>query len=71
MLLQWMSLLIQIQMSIRMWPQLPIPQVDIAPLLDFQNIQPVIPLPEDEIQVEDLLGFVGNNGNNLHEGDFF
>lgn len=48
--------------------QLPIPQVDIAPLPEFQNIEPVIPLPEDEVQLQYLLGFAGNmhpdNGEN-------
>lgn len=54
---------------------IPIPQVDIAPLPGFQNIEPAIPLPEDEIHIEDLLGLDGNNSpqnadfyHNLHVG---
>lgn len=40
---------------------LPIPQVEIAPFPDFENLHPMIPLPEYEVQIEDLLGFEGNN----------
>lgn len=38
---------------------LPTPPVEIAPFPDFNNLQPVIPLPEDEIQPDNLLGFDG------------
>jgi hypothetical protein len=37
---------------------LPIEPVQIVPFPDFNNLQPVIPLPVDEIQIADLLGFV-------------
>lgn len=40
---------------------LAIPPVEIVPFPDFNNLQPMIPAPEDEIQVEDLLRCVGNN----------
>lgn len=37
----------------------PIPLIGIVPFLDFNNLEPMI--PEDEIHVKDLLGYVGNN----------
>lgn len=40
---------------------LAMPPVEIVPFPDFNNLQPMIPAPEDEIQVEDLLRYVGNN----------
>lgn len=40
---------------------LPIPPVEIMPFLDFNNLQPLMPL---EIQPEDLMGF-DDNGHPL------
>jgi hypothetical protein len=37
---------------------LPIPPVEIAPIPDFNNLQPMIP---HEIQIEDLLGYDADN----------
>lgn len=39
-------------------PLLPIEEVQIVSIPDFNNLQPVLPAPEDEIPYEDLLGFV-------------
>lgn len=39
-------------------PPLVVPPVQVVDFPDFANLQPVIPLPEDEIQLVDLLGFL-------------
>lgn len=43
--------------------QLPIPMVDIVPFPNFANLQPVIPLLEDMIHEEDLLGWINAKGH--------
>lgn len=47
---------------------LPIPPVEIVPFLDFNNLQPLMPL---ELQLEDLMGFDdldANGDNNVNQG---
>ena len=41
-------------------PLLTIELVEIVPFPNFENLQPVIPLPEDEVYFDDPLGFLND-----------